>query len=67
MSNVQSNKKKPHELADLILENDPGASLDQIAEVISEWGDLFDDRKFDARGSLDDKPAAPKRRPPSPI
>lgn len=55
MSKAHS-KKKPHELADLILENDPGASLEQIAEVISEWGDLFDDQKFDAHEPTDDKP-----------
>lgn len=62
MSKAQS-KKKPHELADLILENDPDASLDQITEVISEWGDLFDDQKFDKRDSIDDKCTAPNRRP----
>jgi hypothetical protein len=39
-------KKDPLELADLVLKNDPGASAEQIAAVISEWGNLFDDQKF---------------------
>lgn len=33
------------ELADLILKHDPGISLEMIANVISEWGDLFDDHR----------------------
>jgi hypothetical protein len=39
-------KKDPLELADLVLKHDPGASAEQIAAVISEWENLFDDQKF---------------------
>jgi hypothetical protein len=39
-------KKDPIELSDLILKHDPDATSQQIAEVISEWGNLFDDQKF---------------------
>lgn len=66
MSKVRS-KKKPLELADLILENGLDASLEQIAEVISEWGNLFDDQKFSARASIDAESAAPNHQRPSHI
>lgn len=59
-------RKKPVELANLILQNDPGASMEQIADVISEWGDLFDDEKMAGHEQGDAKSATPKRQPPSP-
>lgn len=59
-------RKKPVELANLILQNDPGASMDQIAGVISEWGDLFDDEKMAGHEPVDADIATPKRQPPSP-
>jgi poly(3-hydroxybutyrate) depolymerase len=65
MSNVQS-KKTPLELADLVLEFNPGASMAQIADVISEWGDLFDDHKFAVHQPTEVGRAAPNRQPPSP-
>jgi poly(3-hydroxybutyrate) depolymerase len=65
MSNVQS-KKTPLELADLILELNPSASMAQIADVISEWGDLFDDHKFAVHGPTDVERATPNRQPSSP-
>lgn len=65
MANVQ--RKKPVELANLILQNDPGASMDQIADVISEWGDLFDDQKMAAPESVDVKSANVKRQPSKPL
>jgi hypothetical protein len=46
-------KKDPLELADLILKHDPDASAEQIATVISEWGNLFDDQKFQTNESID--------------
>jgi hypothetical protein len=46
-------KKSPLELADLILQHNPGASIDMIADIISEWGDLLDDRRFGAHTSID--------------
>jgi hypothetical protein len=60
-----SKKVGPLELADLILKHDPGASLGQISNVISEWGDLFDDQKFSADESTDSEGAAPKGKPQS--
>jgi hypothetical protein len=54
------------ELADVILKHQPDASVEMISEVISEWGDLFDDHKFAARVSKYVESAAPKsgQRPP---
>jgi hypothetical protein len=42
-----SRKKSPLELADLILKHNPGASMEMIENVISEWGGLFDDHRHD--------------------
>jgi hypothetical protein len=58
MSSVRR-KKGPHELAELILKLDPNASLEMIANVISDWGDLSDDRRFDAQESIDIETATP--------
>jgi hypothetical protein len=44
MSNVRR-KMSPHELADLILKIDPNASMEMIANVIIEWGDISDDQR----------------------
>jgi hypothetical protein len=44
-------RKSPIELADLILKHNPGASMDKIADIISEWGDLSDDVRLDAHKS----------------
>jgi hypothetical protein len=38
-------RQPPIELADLILEFNRDASREMIANVISQWGDLFDDRQ----------------------
>jgi hypothetical protein len=56
-------KKSPLELAELILKHSPGASMAMIAEVISEWGDVFDDRRMGAQESIDFDSAAPSRQP----
>jgi hypothetical protein len=45
MSEV-SKKKSPLEVADLMLLHNPDASMETIAHVISEWGDLSDDHRF---------------------
>lgn len=50
MSNA-CKKKSPLELAELILEHNPGASFAMIANVISEWGDLLDDQKYETHES----------------
>jgi hypothetical protein len=55
-----SRKENSLELVDVILKHKPGASVEMISEVISEWGDLFDDQKFTASESLDVESAAPK-------
>jgi hypothetical protein len=34
-----------------------------IAEVISEWGDVFDDRRMGAPESIDFESTAPSRQP----
>jgi hypothetical protein len=52
-------KKGPHELAELIVKHDPNATLEMIANVISDWGDLSDDRRFDSQQSIDIETAAP--------
>jgi hypothetical protein len=43
---IESKKKSPLELANLVLKHKPGASIGMTAKVISEWGDLFDDHRF---------------------
>jgi hypothetical protein len=48
-----SKKESPLELANLILKHKPDASVEMMADVISEWGDLFDDQKFSAHESID--------------
>jgi hypothetical protein len=35
-------RKSSQELAELILQNDPEASMEMIGDVISEWGELMD-------------------------
>jgi hypothetical protein len=50
MSTV-NNRRSPIELADLILEYNPGASREMMAHVISEWGGLFDDRQIAVRNA----------------
>jgi hypothetical protein len=52
-------KKSPLEIADLMLLHNPGASMETIANVISEWGDLSDDRRFDEGESVDIETAEP--------
>ncbi len=39
-------RKSTDELVDLILKHDPNVSMERIADIISEWGDLFDDHRF---------------------
>jgi hypothetical protein len=46
-------QENPLELVDVILKHKPGASVEMISEVISEWGDLFDDQKFISHESID--------------
>jgi hypothetical protein len=57
----------PHKLADLILKHNPCASLEMIANVISEWGDLFDDHRFVDHESIDIESAPPNDRPQTDI
>jgi hypothetical protein len=57
MSNVCS-KNSPHGLADLILKHDPDASVEMIANVISEWGDIFDHQRRGDRKPSDIESAA---------
>jgi hypothetical protein len=52
-------RQSPIELADLILEYNPGASMEMIASVISEWGDLFDDRQNEFQNARKRDCAAP--------
>jgi hypothetical protein len=35
-------RKSSQEIAELILRNDPDASMEMIGNVISEWGELLD-------------------------
>jgi hypothetical protein len=51
-------RKSPYELASLILEHNPGASMEMIANVISEWGGLLDDDLPDERRVTDMESAA---------
>jgi hypothetical protein len=37
----QRRKKGPLEIAELILKHDPDASMDMIANVLSEWGHFW--------------------------
>lgn len=58
-----TSKKNPLELADVILKHKPDASVEMISEVLSEWGDLFDDQKFAAAEANNAESAAPKLGP----
>jgi hypothetical protein len=58
MSNGRK-KKSPYELATLILEHNPGASMEMIANVISEWGGLLDDDLPDEHRAADMEWVAP--------
>jgi hypothetical protein len=62
-----SRKGNPLELVDVILKHKPGASVAMISEVVSEWGDLFDDQKATTQKSIDVESAAPNggQSPPS--
>ena len=59
MTNV-SKKNSPQDLVGLILQANPGASLEMIADIISEWGDEFDDRKFGDYTPIDIDRVSPK-------
>jgi len=59
-------RESQQELVDVILKHKPGASVEMISEVISEWGDLFDDRKFAAHEVVLMEAAAPKAKKSSP-
>jgi hypothetical protein len=54
-------KTSPHELVDLILKHNPHTSVETIADIISNWGDLFDDHQIGARESIDIETTAPNR------
>lgn len=55
-------RKSPQELAALILEHSPGASIEMMTSVISEWGGLLDDDLLqDRRSSVVDWPKANRR------
>jgi hypothetical protein len=58
MSN-ERRKKSLHELVDLILKQDPNASTEMIAEVISEWGDIFENQKFGEHEPINIESASP--------
>jgi hypothetical protein len=55
----EDKRQSPIELADLILEYNPGASMEMIANVISQWGDLFDDRQNEFQNARKTDCAAP--------
>jgi len=44
---------------DLILKNNPDASLEMMAAVTTEWGTLYAEQKFDDYESIDIECAAP--------
>ena len=56
----KKSRKNPIELAELILKHDPYASTEQIAEIISDWGNLFDDQRMSCSESVATEPLAPK-------
>jgi hypothetical protein len=58
MSNIRR-KKGPHELADLVLKHNPGASIEMIANVITEWGDFSDDQRFGDHEPIEFESPAP--------
>jgi hypothetical protein len=58
MSKV-SKRKSPLEIADLMLLQNPDASMETIKNVISEWGDLSNDHQFGHRESVEIEAAAP--------
>jgi hypothetical protein len=66
MSNLRR-KRSPHELADLLLRHDPNASIEVIANVISEWRDFSDDQRFGDHASADLDSAASDDQAPSDI
>ena len=47
----KNNRLSSIELAELILEYNRDASMEMIAGVVSEWGDLFDDRQMAAQSA----------------
>jgi hypothetical protein len=53
-----SKKEGPLQLADLILKSNPDASIEMMTDIISDWGDLFDDQRFAASGPNDIQGAA---------
>lgn len=55
---IHRKKKSPLELADLILQHNPDASMEMIANVISDWGGLFDDRRMGSGGGSKEDCAA---------
>jgi hypothetical protein len=62
MDYAMSNERRqnsPHGLVDLILKHDPNASTEMIAEVISEWGDIFDNQKFGEHKPINIESASP--------
>jgi hypothetical protein len=66
MSKVRK-RKSPQELASLILEHNPGASMEMIASVISEWGGLLDDDLPDERRVTDMEWPAPTGQQRAPL
>jgi hypothetical protein len=53
--NAEKRRKSTNEIVDLILKHDPNVSMQKIADIISEWGDLFDDRRWGAQHSTGEK------------
>jgi hypothetical protein len=60
-----SRKRSPLELADLILMHNAGASMEMIANVISEWGGLFDEHRYGNGESIDIERPLPHGEPQS--
>lgn len=54
-----SRNSRPLELAVLILKHNANASPEMLADIISEWGDLFDDQEFPVHNPLKSQDAAP--------
>jgi hypothetical protein len=50
MKNI-SIQNKPLDICQEILEHNPDTSMEDIAEVVSEWGDLISDRQHSMRES----------------
>jgi hypothetical protein len=63
--NERTARKSPRQLVEMMVQHNPDASDEQIAEVVSEWGALLEETTFQKADPVPAKDLRPGHRKPA--